>query len=156
MAEPPNDGRATAEGIAMTRVFDAPRERVWKEWIEPERFADWFGGSDGEVPVSTVSMDVRPGGWWSLTMFAGPEPHEIHWKGEYQEVLEAERLEFTISDQPGEDVYELITVVLVDLGDGRTEMRFQQRGHLSAEVYGRAKEGWSGFFDRMAERLAGV
>jgi uncharacterized protein YndB with AHSA1/START domain len=30
------------EGIEITRVFDAPRERVWKEWTEPERFADWF------------------------------------------------------------------------------------------------------------------
>jgi uncharacterized protein YndB with AHSA1/START domain len=33
---------ATDEGITMTRIFDAPREEVWKEWTEPERFADWF------------------------------------------------------------------------------------------------------------------
>ena len=44
--------------------------------------------------------------------------------------------------------------VLTDLGDDRTEMRFEQRGGgLSAEGYGRAAQGWSGFFDRMAERL---
>jgi uncharacterized protein YndB with AHSA1/START domain len=47
-------------GITVTRVFDALRERVWKEWVEPERFSDWFGGSEFEVPLSTVSMDVRP------------------------------------------------------------------------------------------------
>jgi uncharacterized protein YndB with AHSA1/START domain len=35
-----------AEGITITRVFDAPRERVWQEWTEPERFADWFGGPE--------------------------------------------------------------------------------------------------------------
>jgi uncharacterized protein YndB with AHSA1/START domain len=35
---------------------------VWDEWTEPERFADWFGGPQSEVPLSTVSMDVRPGG----------------------------------------------------------------------------------------------
>jgi uncharacterized protein YndB with AHSA1/START domain len=143
-----------ADGITITRLFDAPRERVWKEWIEPERFADWFGGGDGEVPRSTVSMDVRPGGLWRATMFAGPERHEIHWKGEYQEVVEPERLVFTVSDQPGEEAYELIIVVLNDLGDGRTEMLFEQRGRLSAEVYEHAKEGWSGFFDRIGERLA--
>jgi uncharacterized protein YndB with AHSA1/START domain len=45
-----------AAGITMTRVFDAPRERVWKEWTEPERFADWFGGPESEVPLSKVSM----------------------------------------------------------------------------------------------------
>jgi uncharacterized protein YndB with AHSA1/START domain len=65
-------------GIAITRVFDAPRERVWQEWTEPERFADWFGGVESEVPVSSVEMDVRPGGSWRLTMFAAPGRREIH------------------------------------------------------------------------------
>ena len=143
-----------AEGITITRVFDAPRERVWKEWTEPERFADWYGGSEAEVPVSTVSMDVREGGRWRATMFAGPKRREIQWKGEYREVVPPERLVFTVSDQPGEDQWELVTVVLTDLGDGRTEMHFEQRGQLPAEVYERAGQGWSTFFDRMAGRLA--
>ena len=87
-------------GITMKRVFDAPREHVWKEWTEPER------------------------------------------------------LVFTVSDQPEEDLYELVTVVLTDLGDGRTEMHFEQRGNLTPEVYEHAEKGWGGFFDRIAERLA--
>jgi uncharacterized protein YndB with AHSA1/START domain len=154
MAESPT-GAEAGPGITMTRVFDAPRERVWKEWTEPERFADWYGGSEAEVPVSTVSMDVRQGGAWRATMFAGPDRREIHWKGEYREVVEPERLVFTVSDRPG-DEYELVIVVLNDLGDGRTEMVFQQRGGMSAEQYERAGQGWSGFFDRMAKRLADV
>ena len=119
--------------MTITRVFDAPRDQVWQEWTEPERFADWFGGSDAEVPLSTVSMDVREGGAWRATMFAGPGRREIQWKGEYREVVEPERLVFTVSDQPGEDAYELVIVVLTDLGDGRTGMLFQQRGHMSAD-----------------------
>jgi uncharacterized protein YndB with AHSA1/START domain len=141
-------------GITITRVFDAPRELVWKEWTEPERFADWYGGSGAEVPVSTVSMDVREGGAWRATMFAGPGRTEIQWNGEYLEVVAPERLVFTVSDQPGEDEYELVTVVLTDLGDGRTEMQFQQRGRMTPEQYERAGQGWSTFFDRMTERLA--
>jgi uncharacterized protein YndB with AHSA1/START domain len=141
------------EGISITRVFDAPRERVWKEWTEPERFADWFGGRESEVPVSSVSMDVRPGGSWRLTMFAARG--EIHWKGEYREVVEPERLVFTVTDEPGEDANELVTVILNDLGDGRTEMLFEQSGGgLSPEQYERAGQGWSGFFDVIASRLA--
>ena len=154
MAEPPTPDSATKEGITITRAFDAPRERVWKEWTEPDCFADWFGGGESEVPLSTVSMDVRPGGSWRATMFAGPGRREIHWKGEYREVVEPERLVFTLSDQPGENAYELVTVVLTDLGDGRTEMHFQQRGRMSAEQYERAGEGWSSFFDRIAQHLA--
>jgi len=145
---------AESVGITISRVFDAPRELVWQEWTEPERFADWFGGSESDVPLSSVSMDVRPGGSWRLTMFAAPGRRQIHWKGEYQEVVEPERLVFTLSDQPGDDAYELITVVLTDLGDGRTEMLFQQRGGLPPEVYEAAAQGWSTFFDRQAERLA--
>jgi uncharacterized protein YndB with AHSA1/START domain len=86
-------------------------------------------------------------------MFA--ERGEIRWKGEYREVVEPERLVFTISDQPGDEAYELVTVELVDLADGRTEMRLEQRGRMSPEQYERAGEGWSGFLDRVAERLAG-
>ena len=152
MAEPPTTG--AEDGITITRVFDAPREQVWKEWTEPERFADWYGGGDAEVPASTVSMDVREGGWWRLTMLFGPERREIQWKGEYREVVAPERLELTFSDQPGDEAYELVTVVLTDLGDGRTEMHFEQRGSLPPQVYEAAGKGWGVFFDRLAERLA--
>jgi uncharacterized protein YndB with AHSA1/START domain len=143
-----------AEGITIIRVFDAPRERLWKEWTEPVPFADWFGGGAAEVPLSSVSMDVRPGGSWRATMFADPGRREIHWKGEYLEVAKPERLVFTLSDQPGDDAFELITVVLTDLGDGRTEMHFHQQGRMTAEQYERAGQGWSTFFDRIEQRLA--
>jgi uncharacterized protein YndB with AHSA1/START domain len=144
----------TEQGIAITRVFDAPRERVWREWTEPDAFADWFGGRDCDVPLETVSMDVRPGGSWRATMYCGPERREIRWKGEYREVVEPERLVLTFSDQAGEDAYELVTVVLTDLGNRRTEMSFEQRGVMPPEHYERAGQGWSSFFDRIAERLA--
>jgi len=105
------------------------------------------------VPLSTVSMDVRPGGALRATMFCGPGRREIRWTGEYREVAEPERLVFTISDQPDEQRSELVIVVLADLGDGRTEMRFQQRGGMSPEQYEAAKNGWGKFFARIAERL---
>lgn len=141
-------------GISILRVFDAPRERIWTEWTEPERFADWFGGPESDVPPATVSMDVRPGGALRATMFAGPDRREIRWVGEYREVIAPERLVFTLSDRPGEPEYELVIVVLTDLGDGRTEMFFEQRGHMAAQQYEQARGGWSTFFDRMDERLA--
>ena len=154
MAESAGAG-TTEYGIRITRVFDAPRERVWREWTEPEAFADWYGGPACEVPLSSVSMDVRPGGAWRLTMFAPPDRRRIDWKGEYREVEPPERLVFTVSDRPSYDAFELVTVMLDDLGDDRTEMRFEQRGSLSPEQYERASEGWGTFFDRVQERLAG-
>jgi uncharacterized protein YndB with AHSA1/START domain len=154
MAEGAAPGAERGPGIAMTRVFDAPRERVWREWTEPERFADWFGGPGCEIPLSTVSMDVRPGGAWRATMYCGDDRREIRWAGEYREVAAPARLVFTVTDRPEEDARELVTVDLAELADGRTEMRFQQRGALPPEVYRDAERGWGGFFDRIAERLA--
>ena len=154
MAEQSAPGEAAANGITIIRVFDAPGEQVWQEWTEPERFADWYGGPQCEVPLDSVSMDVRPGGKWQLTMFAPPDRRRIDWKGEYVDVVAPKRLAFTVSDQPGDDAFELVTVVLTDLGDNRTEMLFEQRGSMSPEQYGRATQGWGGFFDRMEERLA--
>jgi uncharacterized protein YndB with AHSA1/START domain len=140
-------------GITITRTFDARRELVWKEWTEPARFADWFGGPETEVPLSTVSMDVRAGGAWRATMLAGAPRREIRWAGEYHEVVEPERLVFTICDRP-DSRPELVTVILTDLGDGRTKMFFRQEGHMRPDDYEHARQGWGGFFDRIAERLS--
>ena len=143
----------TEPGLEIRRVFDAPREEVWREWTEPERFADWYGGAAADCPLDTVSMDVRPGGLWKLTMYYGPDRREINWTGEYREVEAPERLAFTVTDGP-EDTGELVTVLLTDLGDGRTEMLMTQAGGgLTPPGYERAKQGWGTFFDRMAERL---
>jgi uncharacterized protein YndB with AHSA1/START domain len=149
--EAPKPGGAGESGLEIRWIFDAPREEVWREWTEPECFADWYGG-DAEVPVETVSMDLRPGGKWSLVMHA--ERGTIHWDGEYLEVEPTERLVFTVSDQPDSDLYELCTVELIEIGDGRTEMRLQQSGQLPAEVYKRAREGWATFFRKVDGRLA--
>jgi uncharacterized protein YndB with AHSA1/START domain len=152
MAEPSAAGAGRRLGLTITRVLDAPRERVWREWTEPERFADWFGGPDAEVPLDTVAMDVRPGGAWRATMFAGGR--EIRWTGEYVEVDPPGRLVLTISDQPGDAPHELVVVVLSERGDGRTEMLVEQHGTLPPEVYDAARNGWGAFLDRIAERLA--
>jgi uncharacterized protein YndB with AHSA1/START domain len=140
--------------ITIVRTFGAPRPRVWKEWTEPERFADWFGAEACVIPLSTVTMDVRPGGSWRATMLCDEGQREIHWWGEYREVVEPERLVLTFSDEPDDGPFALVTVVLTDIGEERTEMRFEQRGPLPQEALEAAKRGWSSFFDRLDERLA--
>jgi uncharacterized protein YndB with AHSA1/START domain len=87
-------------------------------------------------------------------MFAGPDRREIRWTGEFHEVVEPERLVMTFSDRPGDDAYELVVVQLSDLGDGRTEMHFEQHGGMTPEQYDAAAGGWSIFLDRLAQRLA--
>ncbi|MET9295463.1 SRPBCC domain-containing protein [Streptomyces sp. NPDC003077] len=146
--------KAPGQGISLARVLDAPRARVYRAWTTPEDFARWFGGRL-EVPVERLTMDVRPGGRWSLVMRT-PDGGHLPFFGVYQEVAEPERLVFSLKDTTSaeESTGEIVTLLLTDLGD-RTEMVFHQGGgHLSAEEYRRSEEGWAGFFDRLADLLA--
>jgi uncharacterized protein YndB with AHSA1/START domain len=142
-----------ADGIEIVRVFDAPRELVFRAWTEPDRFAQWFGDRDSTMPVESVQMDVRPGGTWRATMLVGD--HVIPWAGEYVEVDPPAKLVLTVTDDPAAPQREVLTVLLADLGEGRTEMTFTQRGgNLPAEEYARAMRGELIFFERLAEHLA--
>lgn len=136
-------------GVTIVRIFEADREKVWKEWTEPEPFGDWYGGAASEMRMEV--MEVEEGGAWRGTMTAGRR--EIKWWGEYRDVVEPKLLTFTVSDQPDEDLLDLCSVALIDLGDGRTEQLFRQRGVMSPEEYERAGAGWGTFFERMEERL---
>ena len=102
---------------------------------------------------SSVAMDVRVGGAWRLTMRV--RGGEVSWHGEYREVVEPERIVFTVSDQPSPDAgHALVIVELGEVGEGRTEMRFEQRGSLSPAQTSAARYAWSRLFDCLAERLA--
>ena len=100
-------------------------------------------------------MDVRPGGAWWATMLHGPERLEIVFSGTYLEVVEPERLVMTIeATEPESSAAEAVTLVLRDLGAGRTEMTVTQRGgHLPADEYSRAMRGWLVFLDRLSDHL---
>lgn len=64
MADQGSTTRDTTREVTVTRVFDAPRELLWRSWTEPARFARWFFTPPFTTPVETVAMDVRPGGRW--------------------------------------------------------------------------------------------
>lgn len=145
---------AAGPAFTIIRVFDAPRELVWKEWTEPARFADWFGGADVEVPLSSVSIDPRPGGSWSATTLAfGPGGSDIRWTGRYLEIEEPERIAFTICGLADRIAPDIATVTLADLGEDQTEMSFHQYGRRTADEYELARQQWSVEFDRVTERL---
>ena len=154
MPESPTTTRVGEREVTITRVFDAPREVVWKAWTEPDQFANWFGSPPYTTPAETVSMDVRPGGRWSAKMVSDEDGSELPFSGEYREVVEPERLVLTFDDpnDPGANV-EVLTITFTDLGD-RTEVVAHQAGHLPQEEYPQLAEGYSSFFDRLAEHLA--
>jgi uncharacterized protein YndB with AHSA1/START domain len=142
-----------AEAI-VTRVFDAPREQVWKAFTQPEHFAAWFGTPPYTTPVETVTMDVRPGGAFRATMVHETDRSELPFLGRYVEVEAPERLVQTLEDPEGSANVETLTYTLVDLGDGRTEATYHQAGNLPDEQYPLIEQGVNGFWDRLREHLA--
>lgn len=151
MSEP-----ATHE-MTISRIFDAPRELVWQAFTQPEHLAEWFGTPPYKTPPDTVSLDVRPGGKWKATMVSEEDGSELPFAGQYREVQEPERLVFTFVDvnDPSNENVEVATVTFADL-DGKTEVTLTQAGHMPAEEYGRLEEGYSTFFDRLAEHLSTI
>lgn len=76
--------------VKVERVFEAPRERVWRAFTEPEPVARWWGrGNELEIE----RMEVERGGHWRFVEHAGGESHGF--EGRYREVTPPERLVWT-------------------------------------------------------------
>lgn len=137
----------------VTRTSAVPPEAVFDAWATPASFAFWWGGPDIEIPLDSLSLDVRPGGSWRATMILGNGMPDFHWRGEYLEVDRPHKLVMTMTDEPG-DARELLTVVLTEV-DGGTRMEFSQTGgHLTAEQYKGTTTGWKIAFDALDAVLA--
>lgn len=142
----------TAHEIAITRIYDAPREHVWRAWTEPARLAQWWGKRGWNAVLSTITMDVRPGGVFRVTTISDEDGAEMTTEGVYREVVEPERL---VLEEPSEQWHAgaVSTVVFTDLGGGRTEMRFTTTVHTIPAIHEAARAGLASAFDRLAEHL---
>jgi uncharacterized protein YndB with AHSA1/START domain len=162
-ASPGSTTPQASEGFNITREFNASPGSIFDAWTTPQQFSAWFGGAASEVPVETVSMDLRENGKWRATMFATPERHEIAWSGTYIEVDRPRRLVFTLTDVADDsgkrddrdfaEPFGSLETVTVEFcsNDGRTTMFFHQAGgNLSREQYAQAEAGWRTFFDDLA------
>jgi uncharacterized protein YndB with AHSA1/START domain len=145
---------ASAQEITITRVFDAPRDAVWKAWTEPDQLAQWWGPEGWSTPVDRVTMDVRPGGSFRVTSVSDTDGSEMTTQGVYREVLEPERLVF---EEPAEGSWHegaSSVATFTDLGDGRTEMVVRTTIHTTDEMRAPAEAGMAQSLDRLAEHLA--
>ncbi len=86
--------------LVITRVFDAPRDLIWKAWAEAERLMHWWGPKGSTIRVGT--FDFRPGGVFHYCM-QSPEGFETWGKFVYREIVAPERIVFinSFSDAEG-------------------------------------------------------
>jgi len=139
--------------LVITRVFDAPRELVFKAWTEPAHMAQWFGPRGFTSKV--LKHDLRAGGAYRVHM-VGPDGD--HWsQGVYREVVPPERLAMTFGwgDANGNRTRPETTLTLLfeDVG-GKTRLTLHNAVFESVTARDLHEGGWSTSLDCLAEYLA--
>lgn len=142
--------------IAATRVFDAPRQLVFKVWTDPNHLASWWGPRG--FRTTTFHMEAKPGGMWRYVMH-GPDGVDYHNKITFLEVVEGERLVYQHGgDKDCEPVNFHVTVTFSEYG-GKTLVNMRMvfpsagaRDHV-VNTYG-AIPGLDQTLGRLTEHLA--
>jgi uncharacterized protein YndB with AHSA1/START domain len=149
-------GAGTADReIVLTRVFDCPRELVFKAWTDPELLMKWLCPKD--FVVTFVELDLRPGGAWRSGM-RSPDGIDYTMRGTYRQIVRPELLELTHSweddlepgHEPGHEA--LMTVTFLE-SEERTTMVFHVTGLNTDEGRDGQAKGWSEAFNNMESIL---
>ena len=143
--------------IVITRVFDAPRELVFRAWTDPKHMERWWGPKGFTNTVE--QMDVRPGGAWRIVMHA-PDGGSYPAQGVYSEIVPPERLVFTNNavDKDGNSIIDGFTTVTFADQDGKTKLTLHTRGvamvGYAANYLKGMEMGWTQSLEKLGEELA--
>jgi len=150
--------RLVERRLKITRVFDAPRQLVFKAWIDPEQLARWWGPKGFTNPLCEV--DARPGGTIQIVMRA-PDGVSHQMRGVFREVSAPERLVFTnrAVGPNGEALLEGLTTVSFSEQEGKTTMTLETSAvALVAEaraMLNGMNQGWNQSLERLTMVLGG-
>ncbi len=139
--------------LALTRVFDAPRELVFKVWTDPKHVAQWWGPRGFTNPV--CELDLRPGGAILIHM-RSPDGIVYPMTGVFQEVVPPERLVFTSAalDSDGNPMFEVLTTVTFAEEGGKTKQilraRVIKKTAQAAPYLAGMEQGWTQSLERLA------
>jgi uncharacterized protein YndB with AHSA1/START domain len=162
------DAGKEPERMVITRVFDAPRELVWKAWTDPKYVMQWWGPKGFTSPVCRI--DFRVGGKFLCCMKA-PDGQEGWNGGEYHEIVLHEKIVFSMyfADSKGnridpeqlgiehEAVVDAHDVVLFeDMGNGKTKLTYIGNETMQNAIESGQVEGWKEILDKVAEVVAGL
>ncbi len=145
--------------IALTRVFDAPRNLVFDAWTKPELLKRWLLGPPGWT-MTVCDIDLRVGGTYRYAWRNDADGTSMGMGGVYREVVAPERLvateRFDEAWYPGEG---LVTIVLTEQGGKTTlnqTMRYESREARDAVLASPMDQGMAEGFKRLEELLASL
>lgn len=140
--------------ITISRIIDAPRDRVFAAWTDPDSLNEWWGPQG--FSNTTESIDLRPGGVWRFVMHS-PDGTDYPNRITFQEIVAPERITYLHGEDEGRPRDFHTTVTFDDLGDQtRLTMRmvFASADLLrQAEGFG-ALQGGHSTIDKLSEFVA--
>jgi len=154
--------------MVVTRVFDAPRELVWKAWTDPKYVMQWWGPKGFTSP--RCEIDFRVGGKFLFCMRT-PDGQEGYNAGEYHEIVPHEKIvssmyfsdskgnkidpaELGIEHEAIEDAHDV--VLFEDLGNGRTKLTFIGNDTMRDAIESGQLEGWAEQLEKVAAVVEGL
>ena len=145
-----NEAQVLGE-LTVTRVFDAPRDLVFRCMIEPEHLTHFWGPNGVSTPIENITIDPRPGGVFDTIMVNDSDGAEYPSRGVFVEVVAPERLVWR------ELAVGMITsATFVQLDDGRTEVHIHQSNVPEGFRTPEARAGFNRSLDRFAAYLATI
>lgn len=154
--------------VVVTRIFDAPVDRLWRAWIDPADVRQWWGPHGFTCPLA--EMDVRVGGR-SLVCMRAPQEYggqDMYGTWTYSKIVPNERMEYTFnfSDAAGNRLTPVEAgispdvpadgrhvVTFKDIGGGRTELTVIEHGYASREARDMSQAGLEQCLDKMVTAI---
>jgi uncharacterized protein YndB with AHSA1/START domain len=156
--------------FVISRVYDAPRERVWQAWTESERLKQWWGPKG--FKVHTCKVDLRPGGSFLYGMRT-PDGGDTWGRFIYREIVAPKKLVFIVSfsdpkggvtRHPWNETWPLHIMSTVEFEEqpaGKTQVTVRWLPHEASELERKAfdegrdsmKQGWGGTLEQLTDYL---
>jgi uncharacterized protein YndB with AHSA1/START domain len=152
MTAEPSPELTPGREVRITRVFRAPREIVFRAWVDPDQIAAWWAPEECEIPRDSVEVDARDGGriYFSMVDAARGVVHRVRF--EIVDISEPNLLVLASDPEPEIGlVHPMLTRVVFEADGESTRVTVTQGPHTD-EMQNGAAAGWRGSLDKL-ERL---
>ena len=137
--------------ISISRVFDAPRELVYRAFVDPDQLCQWFGTAGFSVPCETVQSDARAGGFQRFVLVSDADPsHRTPVDVALSEVVEDQLLVAHADIGAGARIR--LRLEFLDQGGGRTRLELRQDRSRHG-ICGDPEAAWGSSFTRLDSLL---
>jgi len=141
---------AEKPSLTLKRRLDAPPQKVYAAWTDPEKILKWFGPDSGAVHAAET--DVRVGGRYAIN-FSTEDGEEHHVSGVYREVVPDHKLVFTWAWRTMPERESLVTVLIKPDGTGSVLTLIHEQ-FFDESARDRHLHGWTGCLDKLERYLA--